>query len=269
MARQRMRSPNYPAIGLPEALRRVEAIYKGEHQNSAPRDVLVRHMGFSGVNGASLGVLSALIKYGLLEPTSDKELRVSPLALEILYPESDEEKSAAITTAAQHPPLFQEFRERWPDRPPSNALLKAYLVRRGFGQTALDSVIRSFRETYDLVTELSGDYPVSLSPKREGDESHADAESAAPTKPAPSRSTQEGPAPGFRVSVTDDFLLDVSGSQLDASALERLINVLNANKPVLRTATDPVAVPSASDEPESDGPDCSEGSDTDEEEDAV
>ena len=66
------RSPGYPAIGLKEAVEKAKGIYEEDYQNPIPRVVAAQHMGYASLNGKSLGVLSALIKYGLLEGRGDE-----------------------------------------------------------------------------------------------------------------------------------------------------------------------------------------------------
>src|SRR5258708_6197968 len=74
------RSPAYPTIGLKEAIDGVSRIYKEDYQNPIPRELAARHMGYNSLNGKSLGALSALLKYGLLEGRGN-ETRVSDLAV--------------------------------------------------------------------------------------------------------------------------------------------------------------------------------------------
>lgn len=147
----RIRSPNYPQIGLPAAIERVRLIYKVERQNRMERDVAVKVMGFGGYNGASAAILSAILKYGLLERPADGVLRVSDLAVRILVPHEEAEKLEALNEAAFNPPLFKELSERWPDARPSDHSLRSYLTRRGFADNALEGVMNAYEETLSLV----------------------------------------------------------------------------------------------------------------------
>src|SRR6266446_5546494 len=76
----RTRSPQYPAIGLKEAIEKVSAVYRRDYQAPTQRGVIASHMGYNSLNGKSLGVLSAIGKYGLLE-VRGSEYRVSDLAV--------------------------------------------------------------------------------------------------------------------------------------------------------------------------------------------
>jgi hypothetical protein len=146
---KRLRSPNYPALSLPDAIEKVTALYHAHHTHSAPRGVAVKGMGYNSLNGASATAISALHKYGLLDRVGD-EVKVSERALRILHPHSAEERAAAIQDAAREPPLFAELNERFPGKMPSDDLLRNYLIRNGFAPGAVTAVITAYRETSEM-----------------------------------------------------------------------------------------------------------------------
>jgi hypothetical protein len=152
---KRIRSPNYPAISLPDALERVAAVYRALHTHAGPREVIAKGMGFNTLNGASATAISALHKYGLLEKNGD-DIKVSERALRILHPHSPEEKAEAIREAATAPQLFAELAERFPGRLPNEELLRNYLVRNGFAPAAAQIVVLAYRETSELVERSAG-----------------------------------------------------------------------------------------------------------------
>ena len=94
---KRIRSPNYPALSLPDAIEKVTALYRNVHTHAEPREVIAKGMGFNTLNGASATAISALHKYGLLEKLGD-DIKVSERALRILH-NSAEEKAEAIRGA--------------------------------------------------------------------------------------------------------------------------------------------------------------------------
>src|SRR5208337_1691511 len=109
----RTRSPQYPAIGLKEAIEKVSAVYMRDYQAPTQRGVIASHMGYNSLNGKSLGVLSAIGKYGLLEGRGS-EYRVSDLAVRILaHQPGNPERAAAVQEAASLPDLFQELDKRF------------------------------------------------------------------------------------------------------------------------------------------------------------
>jgi len=164
----RVRSPNYPSISLPDAIERVRKIYKSEHMHKAPPEVVAKILGYNGLNGASLMVLSTLKKYGLLEEVG-RDLKVSQDALVILVdPENSQERVAAIRKAARAPALFEKFFDEYGDKAPSDENIRAYLLKNGFAQTAVDTPIRCYRETLDFVSRL-GPYNRSEQPNQEAE----------------------------------------------------------------------------------------------------
>jgi hypothetical protein len=154
----KVRSPSYPAIGLKEAIEKAGAVYKNDYQNQVPRAVAAAHMGYQSLNGKSLGVLSALLKFGLLEGRGD-QTRVSDLALRIIaHPAGDPERSAAIIEAASKPELFAELNKRYPAGGGSDAAIRSYLLTQKFIPVAADSALRSYRETKALVAAETEGY---------------------------------------------------------------------------------------------------------------
>ena len=84
----RVRSPNYPQFGLDEAIKRIGPVFEKERQHPMPKEVLAKHLGYGGVNGASLGAISAMLKYGLVDQEGES-YRVTDRALAILHPHND------------------------------------------------------------------------------------------------------------------------------------------------------------------------------------
>lgn len=167
---KRIRSPNYPAMSLPDALDKVQALYRAQHTHAAPREVVAKNIGYSGLNGASATSISALHKYGLLEKIGD-EIKVSDRALRIMHPHSPEERRAAIRDAAMEPSLFAELAERFPGAMPNDELLRNYLIRKGFAPAAVSGVILAYRDTsefaaregagHDVGPEVVGSHPMA------------------------------------------------------------------------------------------------------------
>ncbi len=147
---KRVRSPNYPALGLPEAIEKIGGIYRNLHNHAGPREVIAKAMGYTGLNGASATAISALHKYGLLERTGDDN-KVSDRAMRIMHPHSPSERTEAIKEAAYAPALFAELKERFTEKHPNDDLLRNYLVRKQFAPAALTAVISAYRETSEMV----------------------------------------------------------------------------------------------------------------------
>ena len=59
-----------------------------------------------------------------------------------------------VRRAAFAPVLFDEIRKNYGDSVPSDENLRAFLLRKGFTQSAVDAPIRAYRETIGLVNSL-------------------------------------------------------------------------------------------------------------------
>jgi hypothetical protein len=152
----KVRSPNYPTISLRDAVARIQVVYAKEHKHPVEREVVAKHLGYGGLNGASMSVISALSKYGLVEQVGD-QLRVSSRGEDVcLYAQHDPERVQALVEAAFSPVLFNELRDIYGERLPSDQNLRAFLVKRGFNPRTVDGVIRSYRDTIEFLNEESG-----------------------------------------------------------------------------------------------------------------
>ncbi len=152
------RSPNYPRLSLREAIGRIKEVYEEEHIHKVDREAVARDLGYKGESGASLGVISALRKYGLLQADGNK-VRVSDDAVTIiLRQKGDSERAQAIQRAALAPKLFAELYELYGNNLPSDAALRHDLIKKRFLQKAADEVIRIYRDNLEFVSEEAAEY---------------------------------------------------------------------------------------------------------------
>lgn len=226
---RRIRSPNYPAIDLREAVGRMELVFERERQHTMSKDVALKGLGYSGPNGAALGTLSAVVKYGLLDRAGDS-YRVSDRTVAILHPSTPAEKQQALREAALSPPLFAELTEQFPGGQVSDDNLRSFLIRNAFSSSAVAGVIKAFRETMQMV---SFDEPMPP---------------AQPSLPAPAvnpvevRQMQIQPA---QPATQSPFLISIDGNAVtvqarldNVQAVDKLIRVLEANKLLLPEKSD-------------------------------
>ncbi|HEV2162451.1 MAG TPA: hypothetical protein VGR52_09505 [Stellaceae bacterium] len=245
----RIRSPNYPAISLPEAISRVKAIHAAEQHLAAPKEVIAKHLGYNGLNGASIKMISAISKYGLLEEIESGKMKVSPLAMTVLYPAKPEEKVAAIQEAAFKPTLFTEIANEWPQGKPSDENLRAWLMRRNFATDAVDRVIQSYRETTDLVAQESGHYTPLIESQGKGGRSLATTHAL-----QRQQTTTFTPASGaepFRVTFTGNGI-EIAGRITDEASADDLVRAVNALKLLLKPLAE-IKKPNWADKPFSPG----------------
>lgn len=149
----RMRSPSYPSTPLPQAIELIEKLFHIERTNPIDREVAAQGLGYSGLTGQSAKILSNLIQYGLLEKAGKSEVRVTPRAVEIILPDSEESKHSALAEAIEEPELFQQIRERFQDGLPSTSALRAYLLKSGFTDAAIPPAARTYLESYQYLQD--------------------------------------------------------------------------------------------------------------------
>jgi len=150
--KKRHRSPNYPTVGLKEAVERLKKFMAIDGRAGASAELAAKHIGFATAHGLAYSVLSALKKFDLV---TDKDGRVVPTqrAIEITsLPETDERRAKAIRQAALLPPIYSELVEQYkatglPSDETLEGELKAY---KGFNPNVVKEFINSFRETLEF-----------------------------------------------------------------------------------------------------------------------
>ncbi len=223
----RVRSPNYPAMSLPEAIKAIGTIQAAEQHLVAPKEVAAKHIGYTTYHGLAKRMIAALENYGLLEEVAGDKVKVSQRAVSILFPSTAQEKQTAINEAAFQHPLFLAIKEEWQGARPSDENLRVFLIRRKFAADALDRVIEVYRQTMDLVTKESGeDVAENPDPKSQHQEK--------PMIPGHQSPRVALPPPGapMRISFNGE-LLEVSAIIADGEAVDRLVKALQANKALL------------------------------------
>jgi hypothetical protein len=225
------RSPGYPAIGLKDAIDKVKAIYDEDYQSPIPRAVAAQHMGYASLNGKSLGVLSALIKYGLLEGRGN-DTRVSDLAVTIIAHEPGaSERATAIRSAAARPELFSELDSRFKDGKASDQAIRSYLMTQKFIPAAADAAIRSYRETKQLAATESAGYASDVEEELlEGAAVEQQQGSIQQQKPP----AQPPPGDPYAFSFSPSGGIEVRGRLVSEAQVDRLIEDLGAMKRLLR-----------------------------------
>jgi hypothetical protein len=144
----KMRSPNYPALGLSDAIGRVDALWRKEQRTPVPPDVAATAMGFGALSGPSRTAMGALKKYGLVDSEAGN-MRVSDLALRILHPADADDGLKATQEAALKPELFQQLYQSH-GRASDTALTSHLINRLGFSTTGAKQVIKAFRDAMGL-----------------------------------------------------------------------------------------------------------------------
>lgn len=162
--KSRTRSPNYPALNLADAVERAEVVFNELGRSRVGDEDVAKALGYNKLHGKSRTVVSALKKYGLLEPDGDG-FRISDDALDIVTLDSDDpDRAKAIYAAALKPTLFAELHETYGDNPPGDSLLRNYLLKKNFNHNVADEVIRVYRDTMDIASRKLEKYTAADEP---------------------------------------------------------------------------------------------------------
>ena len=151
---KRKKSPNFPALALPDALEKAERIYNAESTHAGDSDTLSKAMGYTNLkSGTAIVALSALKKYELLVPVDNEKYKLSEFAIDIIIPQSTSGKATAIKQTAFKPTLFAELYEEFKLALPSDNNLRNRLIKRGFIGSGLDNVIKAILATWEFVKQ--------------------------------------------------------------------------------------------------------------------
>ena len=148
----RQRSPNYPTVGLQDALERVRRLFNEDGRASVPVEIAAKHIGYAAAHGQAYSVISALKKYGLLEESKGR-VALSQRAIELLnLPVADPRRIQALKDAALSPPIYRELVEQHSEKGlPSDEALEAELVTyKSFNPKAVAGFVRDFRATLEF-----------------------------------------------------------------------------------------------------------------------
>jgi hypothetical protein len=146
------KSPNYPSIGLAEALEKIADIYGKFGRSAVTPEEAVKSWGHKGLHGPALAELSALKKFGLIQSLGKNGVTLTDSGISLVLGDKDsQEYKEAIQNAALCPKIFREIFEREKPGVISDGVLKLYLVKnKEFTETGTDKFIKSYRETIAL-----------------------------------------------------------------------------------------------------------------------
>lgn len=150
--KKRQRSPNYPTVGLREAVDRTKRFVTANGKAAAMPAIAAKLIGFATPHGQAYSALSALKKFGLLE---DHDGRVTPTqrAMEIVsLPEADPRRLKAIRESAVSPTIYAELLKEYADTniPNDETLAGELVAYKGFNPNAVKEFLKAFRETIEF-----------------------------------------------------------------------------------------------------------------------
>lgn len=164
MKRKRVRSPNYPALALKEAIEKAKQLYDEIHHHPAPVEVINQTWGYKPDGSTGPLYLAALRRYGLVEETEGtdaKQFKITDSARKIFLSPPDEDIARPlIKEAALKPKIFRELWTQYHGEIPSDPMLRYHLAtEKNFNKDAVDNFIRIFRDTIAFAKLIPGDEP--------------------------------------------------------------------------------------------------------------
>jgi hypothetical protein len=162
----KVRSPNYPALDLGNALKATRKALEKDNRNKMSQAALGKHLGHDSLSGPALGKIGAMRAYGLIEGKGD-ELRITDEAVTALMaPPGSPEGVDTIRNLAARPKLFQDIQKEFVTLPsPEN--LKFWLIKRQFAPDAAEKAAKVYLSTMSLAEWGSLDYDPDSSQHQE------------------------------------------------------------------------------------------------------
>ncbi|NIJ28354.1 hypothetical protein FHT00_000282 [Sphingomonas insulae] len=142
---------------MAKAIDMTRKLFSGAHQSRVDVDTAAKVIGYAGSGGgAAASAIGALRQYGLVDGLRG-DLAVSDLAMRILQPMNDQERSDAIREAALKPELFAKISNQFGGKlPSSDEPIRSFLIRaEGFSTGGADEFIGSIRDTLGSLPETS------------------------------------------------------------------------------------------------------------------
>ena len=253
-------SQRFPYVPLGKAIDRAKDLYKVANGHEVPFVTAVGAWGFAEKSSGGAQTAAALKAFGLLEDVSGSDVRkvkLTDAAMRIIRDprEISPDRDALIREAALKPLLHREIVEKYGGLPPSDEVLKAFLlIDRGLKDGAVPEFIREFAATMSLakiaesaiiqdvnlgaVTPIKSsnfDQPHDELPSMSPDMSASGSKHDAPMQPWPAGVGMRGAkdeynlmmyssAEGSRIRVTAD--LNLKGVKQLAKLLESRIKMM-------------------------------------------
>jgi hypothetical protein len=149
-------SQRFPYVPLGKAIDRAKDLYKVANGHEVPIATAVSAWGFAEKSSGGAQTAAALKAFGLLEDVSGSDVRkvkLTDAAMRIIRDprEISPDRDALIREAALKPLLHREIVEKYGGLPPSDEVLKAFLlIDRGLKDGAVPEFIREFAATMSL-----------------------------------------------------------------------------------------------------------------------
>lgn len=150
----KVKSPSYPSNSLGKSIEFTKSIFEKAFKGEIHPADAVNLMGYKGMSGPASSALSSLKKFGLLEGRADG-VKVSELALKILQPLEQNEKSLAVAEAFMKPELYATLIKDFAGIPDDEVIRPKLIRMYNFSSTGAETFIRAFRESVEYARQFS------------------------------------------------------------------------------------------------------------------
>jgi hypothetical protein len=159
--KNKTRSPNYPAISLPEAIEKIKGLYQADGRAGSPKKTAFVHLGYGGANGKSLGVISALKKYGLIVEENDRILLTEDSFI-VLLSTDEKKKLDIIQKLALNPELYNLIWGQYHETglPSDESLREDLIFGHQFNENSVSGFIKDFRATIEFAKLRPSEKPL-------------------------------------------------------------------------------------------------------------
>ena len=141
----KMRSPNYPALSLPQALEATGRLWNSEKRTAVSHQAAALAMGFTTLSGSARVTIGALRQYGLIEKAEKGHIQISELAVAILHGQGTE-REIALGQAGLMPALFSDLYRTHADA--SETAIRSHLItKKQFSEDGARKAAKAFRDT--------------------------------------------------------------------------------------------------------------------------
>jgi hypothetical protein len=145
-----MRSPNYPALTLAQAVESVRKLWDSERNTAVDHETAAKSMGFKSLSGAARVAIGSMRQYGLVDKADKGHIRISDLGVRILHGQ-EHERQTGLAEAATTPDLFRELATSHL-KGSENAIRSYLITKKGFAEDGARKAARAFREVAALVS---------------------------------------------------------------------------------------------------------------------
>lgn len=150
---EKVRSPSFPFISLPEAVQRARLLYEAERRNPVLAEVAVAHWGYAPKSSGGRQTIAALKAFELMEDVNGR-LRLTDVGQHLVVREpGSPEHNVLLRQVALSPPLFRKLWDRYgPGLPPIQSLRSYLVLELKLNENAVDDLVRSYRETVAVIS---------------------------------------------------------------------------------------------------------------------